>query len=841
MALYLPSEIRENIAVINGIPWGFGRFQAFPYDGLSVEEKLYHIKQAYSFFKNVVKPDLTGCVWLVRKEQSWNEEFAKIRKTCPEENKSEIAQLEDAWIQTFEKEGVQSQYEFIFAIELPIDNPLRQKLAELNPFAADVFQRWIRRFTGVSLQGKSFEYLKHLFQKQTAPYSVEELTAEEIMDFYQKHNYRGLPRPNIKRGNIRRPSSLHFLMPNPIEDCGKYVRIDGAQGSRYVTFLVAALYPEEILAPGFDLLYDIQGLGIPVEVQLWWKQKGYKDAKLFVERKKKTAISNRQHNSEISHYSLADEDVQAQAEVMEREINSTKDPLNEVRLVFCVTAETGEEELDHYVKFLEKYLEDKGITPHQSAADQSAYYDAWCPHARWTPMGFSFPMFPGRSAALAIPGATDQLGDEAGLPKGIITTNGSIFRLDFSYGARSDQTSNIVIVGQSGSGKTHLADDVVRDTLLTLPGRGIYMDVKDEHNHWHKAPGLEGKVQYRVLDGYLNPGILDPFHLIQLVDTDELSEGIDAEEHRLSKAKEIAYDMILQTLGISAEQQNFARQNDVLEAVDLACRSGRPSMAAVVEELKNSPREEAQEMGSYLERIQSLPLGALIFGKVKEGEELQFPRTGLIILGIKNIKLPENNRQAMTISEKISEACMTGISVLVEQFLIEGKQKGVFSFFVGDEGYFYMKSRSGSHQIERNFRLGRSKFCGNIICTQNPSDIPYSLLNHVSTYICLGTKEDNETLEAMKALGVDLENRDVFEELKDLGTKQSLNALKQKIKEREFSEGYVRDLAGRVGRVKFITPQIHVREFFKTRPDFVQQHEKTEKDVSPTEQRVIRV
>ena len=180
---------------------------------------------------------------------------------------------------------------------------------------------------------------------------------------------------------------------------------------------------------------------------------------------------------------------------------------------------------------------------------------------------------------------------------------------------------------------------------------------------------------------------------------------------------------------------------------------------------------------------------------------------------------------------------MTGISVLVEQFLIEGKQKGVFSFFVGDEAYFYLKSKAGSQQIERNFRLGRSKFCGNIICTQNPSDIPGSLLNHVGVYICLGTKEDEETRQAMKALQVDPENIDIFEDLKNLGQAQSLSAVREKIEDRQFSVGYVRDLAGRVGRVKFITPQKHVREFLKTRPELYQ----PEKEESKEDKKVIRV
>jgi hypothetical protein len=830
--IHLPSEIRENIAVINGTPWGFGRFRTFSYDGLSTEEKLYRISQAYSFFKHAIKPGYTGCLWLVKREREWNQAFAKIKNRCPEENTEHISELQEAWLQTFEREGAQAQYEFIFAMELSSESFFRQKVASLLPVSSDSFQDRIASFTGVSLKGGKFEKFKSEFRERTVNFEIEELTADEVMSFYQRHNYRDMKKPDVRKG--KKPSSLHFLMPNPIEDCGRYIRIDGSDECRLVTFITAAIYPDEIEAPGFDLLYHLQALGIPVEAQLWWKQKGHKEARYFAERKKKLAKSSNEHNSEINHFSLFDQEIQVQAEQLEQEISSAQESLNEVRLVFAVQAES-EEELNFYVKTLEDFLERKGITPHRSAADQGAYYDAWLPHTRWQPMGYDFPMLPLRTAALSLPGAIDEVGDPEGLPKGIVLSNQSVFFLDFSYGARIDQTSNIVISGQSGSGKTHLADNITLDTLLMTYSRGLYMDLKEEHDHWDRAPGLKGKVQYKILDGHLNPGILDPFHLIQRVDDEEIGEGIDAEMHRLSKAKEIALDMILNMLG--TQNQDFKQRNKILEALDAACDKGNPSMNSVIQILKESSHEEDREIGAYLERMQSLPLGALILGKPKEYQSLEFPQTGLIILGIKNLRLPEDGRPAVTISEKLSEVCMTGISVLVEQFLIEGKQKGVFSFFVGDEAYFYLKSKAGSQQIERNFRLGRSKFCGNIICTQNPSDIPGSLLNHVGVYICLGTKEDEETRQAMKALQVDPENIDIFEDLKNLGQAQSLSAVREKIEDRQFSVGYVRDLAGRVGRVKFITPQKHVREFLKTRPELYQ----PEKEESKEDKKVIRV
>lgn len=828
MTLHLPSEIKENIAVINGLPWAFGKFQPFPYDGLSIDEKKAHIGQAYSFFKKAIQPDFAGCLWLIRKEQSWNQEFEQVIQQSPEGNQAEVEKLTKAWKTTFQQQGVQSQYEFLFAMELPIGNLGKQSLARWNPFSGPKAQKWIRNYTSTSLSEKNVTRFRRMFQEQTATYGIKPLTSLEIMEFYQRHNYQGLPKPYLQNGK-RYPSGMDFLMPNPIENCGRYLRLDNAEGVRYITFLTAAVYPDFVDAPGFDLLYGLQSLGLPVEAQLWWKQKGNKEAKSFASRQKKRAQSNVENSHEASYFSMMDQEVSAQAELLENEIQSTQDPVNMVQLVFSVVADDPEE-LTYYVKFLEDYTEARGVTLHQSASDQSEYYDAWCPQARWTPMGFSFPMLPGRTAATALPGACDHLGDSSGLPKGMLTTNGSIFRLNFSFGAQADQTSNIVIVGQSGAGKTHLSGDIVRDTLLTVPSRGLMMDLKDEHVHWENAPGLTGMVQYVELDGRKHPGALDPFHIVQKVDQEEISEYEDAESHRLSKAKEIALDMIFQSLGVSEADPTIIKyQNVVLRAINATCSTSHPSMAMVISALLDSENEMAREIGENLQGVQSNPLGGLIFGK-SHTKPMEFPPTGLIILGIKNINLPDTGHKAVKSTEKVSEACMTGISALVEQFLIDGKQKGTFSFFVGDEGYFYMKSTSGSHQIERNFRLGRSKFCGNILCTQNPSDIPETLLNHVSYYICLGTKENSETERAMKALGLDPNNIEAFDYLKELGQSQGLNALKGKLKERVFSEGMVRDLAGRVGRVRFVTPQQHVREFLKTRPE-LQKKRQEEKSI----------
>ncbi|SHF23324.1 AAA-like domain-containing protein [Seinonella peptonophila] len=812
--IHLPTEIRENIAIIQGVPWAFGKFITHTLSGLSDEERLQQLLRAESFFREVVPPGQIGCLWLIKKRRNWENEFEHVVYKSPLGHHQAIEKARESWLELIQKEEANLQYEYLFGMQLPFKSSIQKKFIHQFPIDQAKLQKWIRSWIGTSLSKRNTERFQQVFQERTAGYAIEPCSTEDIIQLYQQHNFRGLPSPTL-RPTDQHPDRWDFLMPNVIENQGDHIRLESAEGLRYMTFLTISIFPSQITVPGFDLFYDLQAQGLPVDVHLRWEQKPYKEAKLYSERRKKLAISNRKHMGEVEEDSILDDTIEAQAEQMEAEIQSETQPLNMMQLVFVVTADHSPNELNYYVKLLKRYLEQKGMTVHRSTADQGEYYDAWLPSSKWSPMGFCFPILPNRTAALATPGAVDSLGDPNGLPVGFLRSNRSVVRLNVSWGAQVDQSSNIVIVGQTGSGKTHLTDTLVRNTLLTTRSRGLYIDIKGEHRHWGELPGLKGEVQVMTLDGYEHPGILDPFRLIQRLDHDVAIEG-DIEVHRLARAREIAYDMLLQILDLDQDQHRFARRNELLTALDQVCTEDEPCMAMVVEVLEKSKEKTTQQMGQYLRRMQELPLGKLIFGNSVNEKGLVFPRTGLIILGMKQIHLPELGQLASAPSERVSEACMTGMAVLVEQFLIEGKQKGVFSFFVGDEGYFFVRSAAGAQQVERNFRLGRSSYCGNILCSQNPDDIPDSLLNHVSTYVCLGTKTASQTQQVMRALGVD--DPMIYNDLMRLGIEQSQASQGGKLEDRTYSLGYLRDLNQKVGLVEFRNPEPTINEFFKTRP-----------------------
>ncbi|PTM52715.1 ATP-binding protein [Desmospora activa] len=807
--IHLPSEIRENIAIINGVPFGWGRIESYTYSTLSEQEANSKLNDATNFFRRGLYPGATGYMWLVRKEQDWKDELDQIVKRAPKAHRRTLEQSNEAWLRVIEEQQARSRYEFIVALELRQQQSFLSNLSQLLPIDRNGIERVIGKTPAPLLnKNRVLQQYQRAFAKQVSQLGdVEALEAEEIANFYRQHSYQGLTLPPI--GDTLRSlfpwerRDKSFLLPNPIEDEGKRIRIDTPDGPQYVAYIPVALLPDKILAPGFDLMYDIPNLGGNIQGLLHWQQKGYRQSKTMAGRHKKVAKSNRKHVAEVDDPSLIDDDQEIEAELMEAEIVRSKSPMNNLRMIFQVSGDTPTD-LDEQCKALIDDLDTKGVTAHHPSADQGEYYDSWLPSTYWGPMGYKIPQLPDRTAAIAMPGALDVVGDPIGPPKGFLMSNGSVFRFHLAWGSQNDQSSHVVITGRIGSGKTTLIYQIVEDAMMTVPARGLIPDLKGDHERWADHPTLKEDVQLVELDGRKVSGVLCPFHL-----------GLDEQE-----AKEVALDYIEHTLGLDREQRVFGLQNDIMTAIERAVGKGNPSMARVIEELGSEDmREEAREMSQTLRRAQDLPLGRLIFGEVQEESKIRFPKTGLIVLRLRNLKLPKKGESVVRLSQRLSEVIMTGISVLNRQFLLEGKENGTFSFSVLDEFEIYTRTRTGSDQVNEIIRLGRSKFCGALVATQNPSDVPSNIRNNAGYFICLGTSDSEETKLAMKAMEVDLEHSGIYEKLLELGKKQSTKANKGRAVARKDSQAYVKDLANRVGLVKFLIPQAEMREFWKTRPE----------------------
>lgn len=826
MTIYLPHAIRGNIALINGTPHCFGKMTSRTYSSLGIDGQEHFLDRGTKYFQTAQTNNHVSYIWMLRKNYDWADEFAKVVRSSPEKHRESLRKSSEAWIQKIYEEDGQSQYEYLVAGEIPTYKKgwgmLRHLLTRRTPIQLpDVL--------GGSLSDRKFSQYLNTFRRKTAQYGVKPITEIDICRFYMQHNHRGLPMPNlekfIQRGKILK-GDLAWLQPNRVTPItskdgqfGPHVRLTSAHGVRYVSFMTVSLQPMKVLYPGMDLFHSIQGTGLPVEAFARILYKGPKDAKAFTEDQRKAAESNAQHSAQISQDSQHDYESIQSANAQESEAHDRNFGMNYVRIVFAMTA-TNPAELDDYCDAFMDWLSDvKGIKADRFAGDQGEYYDCWMPAPHWSAIGYQHEMFPDRTAAYLTPGAADALGDPTGMPVGFLESNGSVVRIDFPRGAEINQGSNMIIVGPIGAGKTHLASEIIENTRRTAPSRGLIADQKNEHRKWAEEKFGLSENQYYSIDGYMNPGVFDPFHLIQRVDDEYLSEEYSVEDYRLRRQETLAYQLIETIQGVSdIDPMRFKWENAVKQAIRRTIDNGDASMAGVLEQLLKVEDPEIRDFAESLEGKSHSPKGRLIFGRPQPGKEIRFPEEGIIVLGINaKLDLPRQGQKAVNDEQRMSLAVLAGFNTLTEQFLLEGKEMGVFSWLFQDDAKHFNNNEMMEEISDHIFRLGRSKFCGVIMATQNPSDPPRALIQNTSVYICMGARTEEEADIAMKDLGVDLSNEEIRLRLRELGREQAEEGQDpEELQDREFSRGYLRDLSGRAGLVRFVTPEKHRREFLKT-------------------------
>jgi hypothetical protein len=238
----------------------------------------------------------------------------------------------------------------------------------------------------------------------------------------------------------------------------------------------------------------------------------------------------------------------------------------------------------------------------------------------------------------------------------------------------------------------------------------------------------------------------------------------------------------------------------LLSAAERALKSGNPSMAQMVEELHKD--ELGRDLAEYLMRIARLPLGKLVFG---QGDGVRVPDTGIILLQLEGLELPQEKQRANGLRQEASVAVMSMTAILAEQFVLRGT--GGFRVAALDEAWIWLRTDQGKALANRLERAGRSANAGIWFATQNPSDIDAEILNNVSVYVCLGTSDENETTLAIEALNLDTN---------DEGLRNILQARRSKALS---GYGYMKDLEGRSGFIQFITPEEELVELFNTKPE----------------------
>lgn len=805
--LQLPTRIEENLAWIENRPWAFYRILPYSYTPMSVAEKEAQAVQSERFFKYIQESEYHAQLWLVNKRFNWDKYFERLVESAPKPHQEAAQDVMGGWKQIIDQ-GVLPDYEYILAVELPL--PIAKKYRWLTQtFSIPArYVEWFLGFGGKTIfreeidGGKDRE--RSIYDRIHKILSIAPLRPHEIADFYRHHFWRGMSMPAL-------PERLRKIWPKGRQDYAwlaegivrgaiRHVEIGqmarehwgpSRETFRKVAFIAVANPPSALDIPSHEIFYRVSELGFPVEATIRWKHIAPKKAMRMVRRKKMDVTDAVGHVDEVDSVPWSILEKQEIAASLEFHMQKVQPPLLESHIYFCVEAET-DEELNSKCDDIITFLDDKGFVAARPTGEQEQLFNGWLPSSTWSGFGYKLELLPQVAGALAMPGASDLLGDPNGVPIGF-SKRGAIVKVDPARGPQINKSASMVIVGPLGSGKSFLLNMLIHNTALIWGGKILIVDAKAERSHWPDVlPGLENEIRVLMLDGRRNPGALNPFRLLS---------------HDLEAAAEVAVSMVGQMIQVGGREEELV----LLSAAKVARQAKHPSMSVMLKAIQDSSDPNAKNIGEYLREIAELPLGKLIFG---EGKEPPIPDSGIVILQLAGLTLPPANQPAETMRQRVSVAVMTATVLLAEAFVLHGK--GGFRVAALDEAWTWLRTTEGKSLADRLERAGRSANAGIWISTQNPSDVSSDLLNNIGMYICLGAPDDDEAKLAISALGL----QDTEELRKELQVRTS-QVQDEEPDEQQTSGGYLRDLEGRAGYVQFYNPHPGLRAIFNTKPEAV--------------------
>ena len=131
MTIYLPTEIRENISVINRVPWGWGRLPLTHWLS-DMKNKYMKLQDAKDLFTHL-QPNHVCTLYMTRRKRDWRKELGKL-KSRAKNNQHSLEKTIEAWVQTLQSA---EEYEFYLAVQLDNKMNLLAMIANLLDIEAE--------------------------------------------------------------------------------------------------------------------------------------------------------------------------------------------------------------------------------------------------------------------------------------------------------------------------------------------------------------------------------------------------------------------------------------------------------------------------------------------------------------------------------------------------------------------------------------------------------------------------------------------------------------------------------------------------------------------------------
>lgn len=560
-----------------------------------------------------------------------------------------------------------------------------------------------------------------VFGERLLPYlpDARAATLREIEWLVRRAWCRGLGEPFVT--GMDEPGALRFerngqaiLKPDTAEllSWGDYVHrrrgeleLAGELGTSWQAGLVAQGFPGDSKAPGriLELMFGPpEALGFPVDVALNVSYVTNPRARAQIEGKITDADENAKEEAAsergISDETLERTDLSRDARNYFRQGHPRLDC---VFSLMCGAESLGE--LRSRTKAIVQAYKPHHVTLRQPVGQQLEVFFNHLPGQKAWTAGYTRHLTPDQVGAMA-PLAAHRVGSRRGYVWGH-TTNGtaSVFRWDPGDASRLNAAAGVLLVGNSGSGKTLTAAKMTTEAFLD-GGRIFDLTAKPADHHWHEAPEIAPYVEAIELreDASL-AGLLDPW----LTAPPELR--VDA-----------ATDFLLSLFPERYPHQWDSRLTRAIAT--LADRSAAPSNTELLTVLRDSGDEHALEVAEHLGAHVSSGLSQLGFADLSRRQRRLDDRQITHVM-CQGLPLPDVTvaRKEYSRSERRGEALIELLGLLCMGVM--ALHPDALKLFVFDEAHVFLKNPVGRKTLESMQRLGRSRHVVPVLGTQNATDI----------------------------------------------------------------------------------------------------------------------
>ncbi|OWR25668.1 hypothetical protein CDO73_26175 [Saccharibacillus sp. O23] len=800
--------------------WAYYEIPGFNYDFLDDDEKIGEYKRLESFFTQI-NSDLHMLV--VPEFQSVHDKYENYKQTLTGPVvEAAISHIDDTVKVLEERHGKEgTEYRFYVGVKLPnTDKEKTDFLKEAKSLLTEFFQ-FIYQKSGIEGPEISEDVVfrqrsneKRVYSKVASRLTGQPINEDVAQWLIRRNWYRGVGKsPVLKQWSpeysvhykeyeeddvkIRRPKyrDIMRLTEGQVDDSpGRSLivkqMIDGKEVEGHLAFLTISNVPYEMIFPGDEWLYTIQGLDFPVEISIRTETMENRKALSAVRNKQKELKDQDRHAQETDNdTSLTVLEGRMESQELEAHLQKSRIPLLLSSVVFCIAAE-NEEELSRRVDIMVDAYDDMGIRLEQPYGDQWLFFNEFLPGGKRLVTDYIHYMEPGTLAG-AMFGATKQIGDGQGFyigHTGILNQPVYIAPNLAAQGIRGTKTNALsaAFIGSLGGGKSYNANLITYNSVLS-GAKALVIDPKGERGNWEKdLMALHGNINIISLSSDTqHTGKLDPF-------------SIFADSRK--DAESLALNLMTYYTGTRLDDSD--RFPQLVKAVRETSEEEKfPSFTAAVQRLARSSDPIASKLGGHLQTFKELSFASLLFGDGDTSNSIKFDNP-MNVLMTHDLELPtpETDPSQYSLNELLSVGMMLPIGSFALKFIQSDRSQ--FKIVELDEAWSMLNTSQGRSLASRLIREGRSMQAGIYLITQNANDLlDEKIKNNIGMKFAFRSTDPNELKNVLSLFNLKdtPENRDIISELQN---------------------GYclMQDIYGRVSVIKFDPLFSDLDKAFDTRP-----------------------